>query len=244
MNAGPDVERLISGWLREEAPGRAPDRVLEAAGRTIDRTRQRRFVAGWRESMFGLRGLAAAAAIAALVVAGAFYVTRPSLGPGDQPTPSITIEPTPTIASTGSGADPLKVGIYIGPTLQVADIVEALNADSTLTTPQRTRIIDELLLIRDKSTLVPSIELRGGQWTQREAVDGATAIIGSIARYSFPDDQTLEITETFGTEEVVTRFGLTIDGDSFRLRRLTPAVDAEDAFVVKVLFESGPFTLR
>ena len=243
MNAGPDVERLISSWLHEEAPGRAPDRILEAAGRTIDRTHQRRFAAGRRDSMFGLRGLAAAAAIGALVVAGAFYVTRPSLGPGDQPTPSISIAPTP-IASTGSGADPLQVGMYIGPTLQVADIVEALNADSTLTTTQRTRIIDELLLIRDKSTLTPSIELRGGQWTQRQAVDGGTAVIGSIARYAFLDDETLEITETFGTDEVVTRFRLTIDGDSFSLQRLTPAVDAEDEFVVGVLFESGLFTLR
>ncbi len=119
MNAGPDVERQISGWLHEEAPGRAPDRILEAAGRTIDRTRQRRFVAGWRDSMSGLRGLAAAAAIGTLVVAGAFYVTRPSLGPGDQPTPSAantpTASPVPGVQATAEPSrtpDPAIMGAF------------------------------------------------------------------------------------------------------------------------------------
>ena len=31
LAAGPDVERLISDWLVEEAPERAPDRILGAA---------------------------------------------------------------------------------------------------------------------------------------------------------------------------------------------------------------------
>ena len=54
MNAGHDVERLISDWLASEAPVRAPDRVLESAGNVIDRTKQRRFAAAWRERFMQL----------------------------------------------------------------------------------------------------------------------------------------------------------------------------------------------
>lgn len=80
MNAGPDVERLISGWLLEEAPGRAPDRILEAAGRTIDRTHQRRFVAGWRpRTMFERLAAAAVSAVLAIgaITLGASLITAP-----------------------------------------------------------------------------------------------------------------------------------------------------------------------
>ena len=253
MNAGPDVERLISGWLHEEAPGRAPDRILEAAGRTIDRTRQRRFGAVWRESMSGLRGLAAAAVLGALVVAGAFYVLRPALGPGNQPSPSITASPSasagappsaaPSAAPTRLTAGPLEIGFYDGPILRVADIVADLNADTTLTPADRTSILDVVMAIRDKSTYQISLEFRGGSLTQRETVDGNT-IIGSFGRYSFPDDQTLVYTETIAGNPVVTAFELTIDGDSFTLRRTTPDHSAADAFVVDHIFEAGPFTLR
>jgi hypothetical protein len=45
MNAGPDVERLLSDWLMEEAPARAPDRLLLVASDRLDHTRQR---ARWR----------------------------------------------------------------------------------------------------------------------------------------------------------------------------------------------------
>ena len=249
MNAGPDVERLISGWLHEEAPGRAPDRILEAAGGTIDRTHQRRFVAGWRESMSTLRGLAAAAALGALVVAGAIYVIRPSISPGDQPSPSITTTPSgsagapASLAPTRLTAGPLETGFYDGPVLQVADIVAELNADTTLTEADRNSILDTVMAIRGKATYQISLEFRGGTMTERETVDGNT-IIGSFCRYSFPDDQTLVCTETIANEPVVTEFELTIDGNSFTLRRTTPDRSLADAFVVDHIFESGPFTLR
>jgi hypothetical protein len=80
MNAGPDVERLIAGWLEEEAPGRAPDRILEAAGRSIDRTKQRRFIAAWRPStMYDRLAIAGASAVLAIgVIALGATLTRTS----------------------------------------------------------------------------------------------------------------------------------------------------------------------
>jgi hypothetical protein len=68
MNAGPDVERLIAGWLQEEAPGRAPDRILELAGRTIDRTHQRRFAAWRPTTMFDRLAVAGVSAVLAIGV--------------------------------------------------------------------------------------------------------------------------------------------------------------------------------
>ena len=77
MNAGPDVERAISAWLAEEAPAQAPDRVLDVAARTIDRTKQRRFAAAWREPMIlSSSRLLGAAAVVLVAVVGAGVIGR------------------------------------------------------------------------------------------------------------------------------------------------------------------------
>ena len=102
MNAGPDVERLIADWLHEEAPGRAPDRVLEAAGRSIDRMHKRRSIAEWRLPQMNRFGLAIAAiATVVAVVVGGSYLFGSGPGPGASQTPSAEpsqtpIGPTPT----------------------------------------------------------------------------------------------------------------------------------------------------
>ena len=91
MNAGPDVERLISDWLVEEAPERAPDRILGAAARTIERTKQRRFGAAWREPMLiTSTRLAVAAVVIVAVVAGAALFGRSTAGVVGAPSPSGT----------------------------------------------------------------------------------------------------------------------------------------------------------
>ena len=101
MNAGRDVERLIAGWLVDEAAGRAPDRVLDAARRSIDRTPQRRFIAAWREPMYvsPTRIALMAAALVVAVVGGAALgrVTAPG-GSG---------APVPTATPSASQADPM-----------------------------------------------------------------------------------------------------------------------------------------
>jgi hypothetical protein len=91
MNAGRDVERLIATWLVEESPGRAPDRILANAAGTIDRTRQRRFLAAWREPVsIGLRGFAAMAAVLILALIGAAWIGRSTASVGTQPSPAAT----------------------------------------------------------------------------------------------------------------------------------------------------------
>jgi len=99
MNAGRDVERLIGTWLVEESPGRAPDRILSGAARTIDRTRQRRFLAAWREPVsIGIRGFAAMAAVLILAVIGAVWIGRSTASIGAQQSPAPTSSPSPPAA--------------------------------------------------------------------------------------------------------------------------------------------------
>ena len=95
--------------------------------------------------------------------------------------------------------------------------------------------------MRDKETLTISIELRDGQMTERETVDGAT-VVGTHGRYAFPDDDTLIYTEQ--ETGFVMRFDLVVDGDSFTLHRTTAVNGPADEFVTRLIFESGPFTLR
>jgi hypothetical protein len=155
-----------------------------------------------------------------------------------KPWTRITTEPMPTAV-----AGPLKEGIYDGPTLQVADIVAAVNADARLTSADRTQIINDLFEVKDQTTWSASIDLHGGVLTQRQAVDGAIQV-GSFGRYAFPDDHTLVYTERIDNIDVVTVFELTVNGDSFTLHRTTPTENAIDEFVSGVLFESGPFVSR
>ena len=106
MNAGPDVERLIADWLVEEAPARAPDRILDAAAKVIDRTKQRRFAAAWREPMtFSIARLVAILAIATVVVGGgAAWIGRSTASIGvPTPTEAPGVVPGTTPAPTPSG---------------------------------------------------------------------------------------------------------------------------------------------
>ena len=101
MNAGRDVEQLIATWLVEEAPRRAPDRVLDDAGRHIDHTRQRRFAVDWREPMIISTGrLLTAAAVFVIAVVGAGWLGRASAPLPGATGPSPSVAPTPS-ASAG-----------------------------------------------------------------------------------------------------------------------------------------------
>jgi len=106
VNAGRDVERLISGWLAEEAPEHAPDRILAAAGRAIDRTTQRRWRAAWKEpTMSSTARWVAAAAVLVVAVAGAAWIGRSTAGvAAPAPTASPSPAATPTASPSGSSA--------------------------------------------------------------------------------------------------------------------------------------------
>ena len=99
MNAGRDVERLISSWFADEAEVRAPDRVLESARQSIDRTAQRRFLAAWREpvniSMTRVTALAAVLVVALVGAAWIGRITAPGVGvPTVSPSPVATAQAT------------------------------------------------------------------------------------------------------------------------------------------------------
>jgi hypothetical protein len=106
MNAGRDVERLITDWLADEAPTGAPDRILAATGRTVDRTKQRRFAAAWRDpmSITALR-LLAAAAVAIVIVVGGAALLKPAAqtGASGPTSPSPT---TPASSAMSTAASP------------------------------------------------------------------------------------------------------------------------------------------
>ena len=94
MNAGPDVERLLSDWLVEEAPAGAPDRMVLAATDRIDHTMQRRFGAARRHlPMNPPVRVAAAAVLGVLLLGGAYFLGGgggPDIGAPATPRPSPT----------------------------------------------------------------------------------------------------------------------------------------------------------
>lgn len=99
MNAGRDVERLITSWLVEEAAPGAPDRVLESTRQVVRRTNQRRFAAIWRESMFTPARLGAIAALLVIALGTGFWIGRATSvsGPAAPAAPAAT--PTPSSGS-------------------------------------------------------------------------------------------------------------------------------------------------
>ena len=102
MNAGRDVERLISSWLTEEASDRSRDRVLAEVRQAVHRMPQRRFGAAWRNPMYlsPVRIAAMAAALAIAVVGGAV------IGRMTAPSSPAAAAATPT-PSLGAGAEAL-----------------------------------------------------------------------------------------------------------------------------------------
>ena len=109
MNAGPDVERLLSDWLIEEAPARAPDRILLTTSDRLDHTRQRRFGVALRSLPMRIDAqLAAAAVIGVLLVGGAAYLLGAGgSGVGGAPTPTSSPTVTPASSEAAVATPPL-----------------------------------------------------------------------------------------------------------------------------------------
>jgi sugar lactone lactonase YvrE len=134
MNVMPDLGRRLRDHFREEAPERAPDRVLRATLAAIDVTPQRRMSAPWRIShMFGpVRTVALAAAILALILGPVSLMPRdsdpgtttspapdallPTACPSDAPLPSgtiVTIAGDGTAAATGDGGPATSASVKV-----------------------------------------------------------------------------------------------------------------------------------
>ena len=223
MNAGPDVERLISDWLVEEAPERAPDRILDEASRSIERTKQRRFGAVWREPMMlSTSRLVVATAIVIAAVVGAGWIGRSSAGVGNSSTtpvppapsgsrPAASAHPSPAPSSAAVAPEAIPEGTYSTAPMKVSDIIGAINADT---------------------------KLSAAQWTERQSVDGSDQV-GSGGTYAFLDANTVVFREQGG----LSGFEVTRVQKGFTLKSLTAAANEEDAFAGKILFETAPFKL-
>ena len=103
------LDDQLSRWLEAEAPGRLPDRVLNA---TFERTRRIRQQGGWRALLGRIQmpkiALAlggAAIVVVAVLALGLNNVTAPGVGGQPSPTPSPTSTPSPS-SSAAAGVLP------------------------------------------------------------------------------------------------------------------------------------------
>lgn len=114
MNDDRSLERAARSWL-EEGPTRAPDRAVEAALTSIQKTRQDRgLLVPWRmPTVNPAMKLAAAVSVAVVAVAGSLYLLGGTGGFGGRPTPVPTLAPTtapspsPTAAAISPSPTPL-----------------------------------------------------------------------------------------------------------------------------------------
>jgi hypothetical protein len=246
MNAGRGTERLIAEWLAEDAPARAPDRILDRADDIIDHTRQRQFAAAWRDTVtISFARIAAVAAVVLAAVIGAAAVGRATAPSGPagtiaSPLPAATPAPAQVAPTAAASAptQPIAEGTYVGATLKVADIVAAVNDDTRLAAADRTRLINDIMGIKDHNTITIRIDLHDGHWVQSETVDGTTSV-GSEATYSFPDDNTVVLREQ---GHGFSGWTVTPATNGFRLTHIDPPPDESDALVVRLLFEAGVYT--
>jgi hypothetical protein len=215
VNAGRDVERLIAGWLVEEAAPGAPDRVLESTRQVVRRTNQRRFAALWREPMLTPARLAAMAAVLAIAVGAGFWIGRTTIvsGPG-APAASPTPAPTPEITVATYGAarnsvcakyraivDPLKPVLdrLYEPALPAADRAAKAQTLADIGT-QLDRMTDELEALAppasaavDHQTMVANYRQVVSLINQAVASIGAGNLVGAEALDLATDPLTRDI---------------------------------------------------
>jgi hypothetical protein len=147
------------------------------------------------------------------------------------PTAPMTAAPTP-LTTPGPIAD----GIYVGPTMQVADLNALVKADKALSAAQKTN------LLFTGTTFALTLYLRGGEYQQGQIVDGGANEVGSFGTFAFPDAHTLILEEK--SVFTINTFEMTLTANGFKLKRTDTSADAEDILRTKIFWESGPFTLR
>jgi hypothetical protein len=217
------LERAARSWI-EVGPTRAPDHAVDAALARIQTTSQERDWLPWRFPRMTIPvRIGALVAIGAIVLAGLGLLVG---GPGAAPAPS----PSPT---------PVKIpdGLYYAQPQQVADLLDQIGADATLTAGQRTSLVESVLGIDGRTTFQVAIRVAGDQFTALTKRDG-----GQLE----PDvpwtiDSTTGSTVTFaipccGTQE----YEVTWADGAFTMRALSPTNAIETA-ARRILFEAGPF---
>ena len=98
MTARPDPDVAIAAWLKDEAPARAPERLLTASRDRIRSTHQRR--AWWpvrRTRPMSRTTLAAAMVVAVVALGGAFLVIERDQREVAGPSPTPSADPSPSL---------------------------------------------------------------------------------------------------------------------------------------------------
>jgi hypothetical protein len=184
--------------------------------------------------MFGdarqLPAVALPVLLLSLMVAGCSTGTTPSPIASASPSLIATAPPSPSAA-----APVIPDGTYVAATMQVADILALINADTELSAAQKTEIG-----FTEGTTFAVTLDLHAGQYAQGQRVDGGAIEIGSRGTYAFPNEQTFVIQENLG---FITTFHVTLTQGGFSLERTSAPYDEIDAFIGKLFFESSPFTL-
>lgn len=102
MSTRPDPDLIIAAWLVDEARDGAPERLVEATRRHLERTNQRRGLwPAWRLNPMNAR-IAAVAAVIVIAVAAGYLILPRSSGPATFPSPSPTASPTATPTPTAT----------------------------------------------------------------------------------------------------------------------------------------------
>jgi hypothetical protein len=241
MSDDRSFDRIARWWL-ETGPTEAPQRVVDDALFAVQTTPQERDLTVPRRLPTMNARVAAIAAVVILAVGGTAYLLRPSDSTVATP-PSASPSSTPTNAppASAAGADLIPEGAYVGPTIQAADIVAYVNADTKLTAKQKTFVIDSMFGITNHRTWTASLEFNAGTMTQRQTVDGQE-VVGSGGRYSFLGSDTLVVKEEGCNGCYLAGFTVSRNGDRFTLTPIGPPADESDAIALKYLFGSGPFT--
>lgn len=133
--------------------------------------------------------------------------------------------------SSSASVTAIPEGSYVGKTLQVANMIASITADTKLTDAEKNQLIDDVLAIRGHATFTPTFEFRDGKYAQGVQMDGGPATVGSRGTYASPDATTLVL-----QEQTVTTFHMSWASESFSLAHAgTP--NEFDRVIFKFLFE-------
>jgi hypothetical protein len=181
----------------------------------------------------------------------AFAVAACGTGAATSPASPVTPVPPASEAAAGTpgtataspaasqGPVAIAPGTYMTAAVPVADVRAAIESDDKLTADEKTTIIDSMFGLDGHKTVVYSLTLQAGSWTESESYDGGAFRVGSRATYAFPDDHTVVISEVCCG---LTTFAVTPDGAGFKLARVSGTQNTEvDKITGAIIFESRPF---
>ena len=240
MTEDRSLERAARSWI-EAGPDRAPARIVEAALLSIQTTPQERGLHAlrlpWRrQTMNRFALIGATAAVALAIGVGGFLLMSGSGNPGVGGEPASTPSPGPSGSQAAVPAIP--PGTYATQPMAVADIQAQLDAEEFLTDEEKTMIVENVLAVDGRSTLATYMVVGDEAFDLRLSRDGGPPKQDTAFAVTWVDDQTFLVRSACCGEQT---YGVTWEGDSFRLVARSPASGNVELFVRRILFESQPF---